>query len=44
LKQKPLERLRHRWKNSIKIDLKEIGKEGGNGLIWLRIAINGELL
>jgi hypothetical protein len=34
----------HRWKNNIKIDLEKIGKEGENGLIWLRMAISGGLL
>jgi hypothetical protein len=31
---RPLGRLRHRWENNIKLDLKEIGIEGANW-IWL---------
>jgi hypothetical protein len=41
---KVLVRRRRRWKNNIKIELEKIGKEGGNGLIWLRMAISGGLL
>ena len=35
---KPLERLRRRWENNIKMNLREVG------LIWLRIGTGGGLL
>jgi hypothetical protein len=40
--QRPLERPRHRWKDGIKMDLREI--DWGGGFTWLRIAIIVELL
>jgi hypothetical protein len=43
---RPLERLRRRWEDGIKMDLWEIGWGGGvgSGFIWLRIGIVGALL
>jgi hypothetical protein len=43
---RPLRRLRRRWVNNIKKDLREIGWDGmvSIGLIWLRIGISGGLL
>jgi hypothetical protein len=38
---RPLGRPRHRWKNNIKMDLREIGLVVWTGLIWLRIETNG---
>jgi hypothetical protein len=42
----PLGRPRHRWVDSIKIDLGEIGWDGvvWTGSIWLRIGTSGRLL
>jgi hypothetical protein len=39
-----LGRTRRRWVNNIKIDLREIGRGGMDGLIWLRILVSGGLL
>jgi hypothetical protein len=41
---KPLGRPRRRWVNKVKIDLREIGWDGGIGLIWLRIGTSEGLL
>ena len=38
---RPLRRVRHRWEDNIRMNLKEIGT---NRLIWLRIGIIGEPL
>jgi hypothetical protein len=40
----PLRRPRRRWVDNIKIDRREIGWDGGIGLIWLRIGTSGGLL
>jgi hypothetical protein len=42
---RPLERLRRRWEDGIKMDLREIGWGGGvrSGFSWLRIGIAGGL-
>jgi hypothetical protein len=32
---RPLGRPRHRWVDNIKMDLREIGWDGGDGSIWL---------
>jgi hypothetical protein len=42
--ERPLGRLRRRWVNNIKIDLREIRWDGMDGLIWLRIGTGGGLL
>ena len=39
-----LERPRRRWEDNIRMNLEEIGVNGGIGLIQLRIAIIGEPL
>jgi hypothetical protein len=43
---RPLGRLRRRWVDNIKIDLREIGWDGmvWTGSIWLRIGTSGGLL
>jgi hypothetical protein len=41
---RPLERPRRRWKDGIKMDLREIGWGAWNGFTWLRIGIFGGLL
>jgi hypothetical protein len=40
----PLERPRRRWKDNIKMDLREVGWAEQTGLIWLRIGTGGGLL
>jgi hypothetical protein len=40
----PLRRPRHRWEDSIMMDLREIGSMGQIGFGWLRIESNGEFL
>jgi hypothetical protein len=35
---------RRRWKDSMKMDLREIGIDGAKGLGWLRIECSGGLL
>jgi hypothetical protein len=34
---RPLRRPRRRWEDNIKLDLTEIGIEGGTGFGWLRV-------
>jgi hypothetical protein len=41
-RKRPLGRLRHRWKNNIKVDLK-YGVKVWTGSIWLRIRTSGGL-
>ena len=41
---RPLGRPRRRWEDNIRMDLEEIGINGGIGLIRLRIGIIGEQL
>jgi hypothetical protein len=41
---RPLERPRRRWVDNIKMDLREIGWDGMDRLIWLRIGTSGGLL
>jgi hypothetical protein len=41
---RPLERPRHRWEDNIKLDLKEIGIDGGTGCGWLRIGSGGGIV
>jgi hypothetical protein len=43
---RPLGRPRRRWEDGIKMDLSEIGWEGGvwSGFTWLRIGTVGRLL
>jgi hypothetical protein len=43
---RPLERPRRRWEYGLKMDLREIGWEGGgwSGFTWLRIGTGGGLL
>ena len=41
---RPLGRPRRRWEDNIRMDLEEIGINGGIGLIRLRIGIIGEPL
>jgi hypothetical protein len=43
-KKRPLGRPIHRWLDNIKMDLREIGRGGMNGLMWLRIGTSGGLL
>jgi hypothetical protein len=38
---RPLERLRRRWEDNIKTDLREVGYEARTGSMWLRIATGG---
>jgi hypothetical protein len=39
-----LGRLEHRWEDNINMDLREIGRGGMTGFIWLRIANSRGLL
>jgi hypothetical protein len=41
---RPLGRSRRRWKDNIKLDLREIGIVGRIGFGWLRIGSSGVLL
>jgi transcription termination factor 2 len=41
---RPLGRPRRRWVDNIKMYLREIGWDGLDGLIWLRIGTSGGLL
>jgi hypothetical protein len=41
---RPLGRPRRRWKDYIKMDLKEVGWGAWTGLIWLRIRTGGGVL
>jgi hypothetical protein len=41
---RPLGRLRRRWEDNIKMDLREVGWGAWTGLIWLRIGTGNELL
>jgi hypothetical protein len=41
---RPLERLRRRWENGLKMDLREIGYMVWIGFRWLRIETGGGLL
>jgi hypothetical protein len=41
---RPLGRPRCRWVDNIKMDLREIGWDGRDGSIWLRIGASGGLL
>jgi hypothetical protein len=41
---RPFERPRRRWKDNIKMDLREVGWGAWTGSIWLRIGTGGELL
>jgi hypothetical protein len=41
---RPLERLRHRWEDNIKVDLQEVEWGAWSKLIWLRIGTGGGLL
>jgi len=34
----------HRWKDNIRMDLREIGERAWTGFIWLRIGTSGGLL
>jgi hypothetical protein len=38
---RPLERLRHRWEDNIKMDLQEVGCGVWTGSSWLRIGTDG---
>jgi hypothetical protein len=40
---RPLERPRRRWVNNIKMDLREIGWDGMDWMIWFRIGTSGGL-
>jgi hypothetical protein len=40
----PLRRLRHRWKDGIRMDLREIDWGVCIGFVWLRIGTGGGLL
>jgi hypothetical protein len=41
---RPLGRPRHRWEDTVKMDIKEVGWGAWTGLIWLRIVKSGTLL
>jgi hypothetical protein len=41
---RPLERLRGRWEDNIKMDLREVGWGAWTGSIWLRIGTGDGLL
>jgi hypothetical protein len=41
---RPLGRHRRRWDNNVKLDLREIGIDGGSGFSWLRIVSSGGLV
>jgi hypothetical protein len=41
---RPLGRLRHRWEDNIKMELREIGSMRRTGFGWLRIGSSGGLL
>jgi hypothetical protein len=41
---RPLGRPRSRWEDNIKLDIREIGIDGGTGSNWLRIGSSGGLL
>jgi hypothetical protein len=41
---RPLGRPRCRCMNNIKMDVRDIGRGGMDGLFWLRIGTSGELL
>jgi len=41
---RPLGRTRHRWEDTIKMDLHEVGWGAWTGLVWLRIGTGGGLL
>jgi hypothetical protein len=40
---RPLGRTRRRWEDNIRTDIREIGREGMDWVIWLRIVISGGL-
>jgi hypothetical protein len=41
---RPHERPNHRWKDDIKMDLREVGWEAWTGSIWLKIGTGGGLV
>jgi hypothetical protein len=41
---RPLERLRHRWEDNIRIDLREMGGDVWTECMWRRVGTSGELL
>jgi hypothetical protein len=41
---RPLGRPRRRWKDNIKMDLREVASGAWTGLIWLRIGTGGGFL
>jgi hypothetical protein len=41
---RPLGRLRHKWEDGIKMDLREIGWRVWSGCSWLRTGTGGRLL
>jgi hypothetical protein len=41
---RPVGRPGNRWKNNIKLDLREIGIDGANWTRWLRVGSSGGLL
>jgi hypothetical protein len=41
---RPLGRLRRRWEDNIKMDLREVGMGAWTGSAWLRIGTGGGLL
>jgi hypothetical protein len=41
---RPLGRLRHRWEDNIRIDLRGIGLKGVEEFIWMKTGTNGQLL
>jgi hypothetical protein len=43
-RQKTTGRPKHRWEDNIKMNLREIGIDGGTGFSWLRTGSSGGLL
>jgi hypothetical protein len=40
---RPRGRRRHEWGDNIKMDLKKLNGSAWNGLIWLKVGVNGSL-
>jgi hypothetical protein len=41
---RPLGRPRRRWEDDIKLDIREMGIDGGTGFSWLRVGSSGGIL
>jgi hypothetical protein len=44
VEKKPFRSSRHRWKDNIKMDFREIGLGVWTGFMWLRIGNSGRML